>query len=70
MNHSLLVVVIASGIAYGTPLLFASVDQRWLVDAPLGDNESAVMVDNAQMDDAHEGMNAFLEKRPPDWNPK
>ncbi len=30
----------------GTPLLFASVDQRWLVDAPLGDNESAVMVDN------------------------
>ena len=30
----------------GTPLLFASVDQHWLVDAPLGDNESAVAVDN------------------------
>jgi signal transduction histidine kinase len=30
----------------GTPLLFAAVDQRWLVDAPLGDNESAVTVDN------------------------
>ena len=29
----------------------------------------AVMVDNAQMDDAHEGMNAFLEKRSPAWNP-
>ena len=29
----------------------------------------AVMVDNAQMDDAHEGMNAFLEKRSPVWNP-
>jgi len=29
-----------------TPLLFASVDQRWLASAPLGDNESAVAVDN------------------------
>ena len=29
-----------------TPLLFASVDQRWLAGAPLGDNESAVAVDN------------------------
>ena len=28
------------------PLLFASVDQRWLRDAPLGDNETAVVVDN------------------------
>jgi enoyl-CoA hydratase/carnithine racemase len=27
----------------------------------------AVMVDNAQLDDAHEGMNAFLEKRKPKW---
>jgi enoyl-CoA hydratase/carnithine racemase len=27
----------------------------------------AVMVDNAQADDAHEGMNAFLEKRTPQW---
>ena len=26
-----------------------------------------VMVDNAQTDDAHEGMSAFLEKRPPVW---
>ena len=26
----------------------------------------AVMVDNAQADDAHEGMTAFLEKRKPD----
>jgi len=29
-----------------TPLLFASVDQRYLGDAPLGDNETAVVVDN------------------------
>jgi len=29
-----------------TPLLFASVDQRWLAGAPLGDNESAIAVDN------------------------
>ena len=27
----------------------------------------AVMVDNAQLDDAHEGMRAFLEKRKPEW---
>ena len=29
-----------------TPLLFASVDQRYLRDAPLGENETAVAVDN------------------------
>lgn len=29
-----------------TPLLFASVDQRWLRDAPLGENETAVAVVN------------------------
>jgi enoyl-CoA hydratase/carnithine racemase len=27
----------------------------------------AVMVDNALLDDAHEGMHAFLEKRKPEW---
>jgi enoyl-CoA hydratase/carnithine racemase len=30
----------------------------------------AVMVDNAQADDAHEGMTAFLEKRQPRWSKK
>jgi signal transduction histidine kinase len=30
----------------GTPLLFASVDERYLRDAPLGDNETAVAVVN------------------------
>ena len=29
-----------------TPLLFAAVDQRWLADAPLGENETAVAVVN------------------------
>ena len=29
-----------------TPILFASVDRRFLDDAPLGDNETAVAVDN------------------------
>jgi signal transduction histidine kinase len=29
-----------------TPLLFAAVDQKYLGDAPLGDNETAVVVDN------------------------
>jgi hypothetical protein len=30
----------------GTPLLFASVDKRFLLGAPLGENEGAVPVDN------------------------
>jgi signal transduction histidine kinase len=30
----------------GTPLLFASVDERWIRDAPLGENESAIAVVN------------------------
>jgi signal transduction histidine kinase len=30
----------------GTPLLFASVDERFLRDAPLGENETAVAIDN------------------------
>ena len=29
-----------------TPLLFGAVDQRYLGDAPLGDNETAVAVAN------------------------
>ncbi|MGZ4190804.1 MAG: enoyl-CoA hydratase-related protein, partial [Actinomycetota bacterium] len=31
------------------------------------DIAAPVMVDNAQADDAHEGMRAFLEKRAPQW---
>ena len=43
-----------------TPLLFASVDQRYLRDAPLGDNETAVTVTN----DFPELVDDILQLRP------
>jgi enoyl-CoA hydratase/carnithine racemase len=42
-------------------------DQTGLVEAAAYDLACAVMTGNAQLDDAHEGMRAFLEKREPKW---
>jgi len=41
--------------------------QDQLPEAAAYDIAGPVMVDNAQADDAHEGMRAFLEKRAPQW---
>jgi enoyl-CoA hydratase/carnithine racemase len=41
--------------------------QDELPEAGAYDIASRVMIDNAQADDAHEGMRAFLEKRAPQW---
>ena len=41
--------------------------QDQLPEAAAYDLACAVMVGNAQADDAHEGMRAFLEKRAAEW---
>lgn len=43
----------------GTPVLFASVDERFLQDAPLADNESAVTVFNSFAGDVDEILQLF-----------
>ncbi len=51
-------------VALGKPAFYAQAEM------PLGDAyayASAVMVRNMQQRDAHEGIDAFLEKRPPVW---
>ncbi len=54
----------ASVVALGKRTFYAqeAVDEKNAYALACG-----VMVDNAQTDDAHEGMSAFLEKRPPVW---
>ena len=42
-------------------------EQDGLVEQAAYGLACAVMVDNALIDDAHEGMRAFLEKRKPEW---
>jgi len=42
-------------------------DQTGLVETAAYDLACAVMTGNADLDDAHEGMRAFLEKRKPRW---
>ena len=62
------------------PILAASFDtvalgkRAFHAQLPLGRSQAyahagRVMVKNAQMADAQEGMRAFLEKRPPVWGP-
>jgi enoyl-CoA hydratase/carnithine racemase len=54
----------AEVIALGKRAFYA---QEGLLEAAAYDLACAVMVGNAQIDDAHEGMRAFLEKRKPQW---
>jgi enoyl-CoA hydratase/carnithine racemase len=51
-------------VALGKRVFYA---QDQLPEAAAYDLASPAMVDNAQADDAHEGMRAFLEKRAPQW---
>jgi enoyl-CoA hydratase/carnithine racemase len=54
----------ASVLALGKRAFY---DQEGLVEAAAYELTRAVMVGNAQADDAHEGIHAFLEKRKPEW---
>ena len=66
------VVELAERIAQSSPAVLA-LGKRTFYEQEATDERAAyglacaVMVDNAQMDDAHEGMTAFLEKRKPKW---
>jgi enoyl-CoA hydratase/carnithine racemase len=51
-------------IALGKRAFYA---QDRLTESAAYDIAAPVMVENAQVDDAHEGMRAFLEKRAPQW---
>jgi enoyl-CoA hydratase/carnithine racemase len=51
-------------IALGKRTFYA---QDRLTEAAAYDVAAPAMVENAQVDDAHEGMRAFLEKRAPQW---
>ena len=51
-------------VALGKRAFYA---QDQLTEAAAYDITAPVMVDNAQADDAYEGMRAFLEKRAPQW---
>ena len=51
-------------VALGKRAFYA---QDQLPEKDAYDIASPVMVANAQADDAHEGMRAFLEKRAPQW---
>jgi len=54
----------ASVVALGKRAFY---EQDGLAETAAYDLACAVMVENAQADDAHEGMRAFLEKRKPQW---
>ncbi len=66
------VVALAERIAQASPYVVALgkrafYAQDQLPEAAAYDIAGPAMVDNAQADDAHEGMLAFLEKRAPQW---
>jgi enoyl-CoA hydratase/carnithine racemase len=66
------VFALAKRIAQSSPAVLALGKRAFYEQAGLTEQAAyglacAVMVDNAQADDAHEGMRAFLEKRKPEW---
>ena len=70
LEHAVL--ELAERIAQSSATVLALGKRAFYEQEPLDERAAyglacAVMVDNAQLDDAHEGMNAFLEKRKPMW---
>jgi len=66
---------LADKIAAASPLVVGIGKQAFYrqIDMPLHEAyeyTSGVMVSNAELEDAQEGMRAFLEKRPPEWRGK
>jgi enoyl-CoA hydratase/carnithine racemase len=66
------VVELAERIAQASPTVLALGKRAFYQQEAMDERAAyglacAVMVDNAQLDDAHEGMHAFLEKRKPAW---
>jgi len=66
---------LADKIAAASPLVVGIGKQAFYrqIDMPLHEAyeyTSAVMVSNAALEDAQEGIQAFLEKRPPEWRGK
>jgi enoyl-CoA hydratase/carnithine racemase len=66
---------LADKIAAASPLVVGMGKQAFYrqIDMPLHEAyeyTSGVMVANAELEDAQEGMRAFLEKRPPEWRGK
>jgi enoyl-CoA hydratase/carnithine racemase len=67
------VAALAARVAEASPMVLALgkrafYAQRELDQAAAYDLASATMTVNAGTDDAHEGISAFLEKRPPTWS--
>ncbi len=68
-------VELAAKVASASPYVVALGKRAFYAQDGLTEDDAygvacPVMIDNAQADDAHEGMRAFLEKRRPTWTQK